>query len=102
MAALGTPLVACVNGTISRVNRTDTGLGGISIHLKGNNGYVYYYAHLDSIASGIEVGTTVKAGRTVGYVGSTGNAGRCNHLHFGMQPGGGVSVNPYATLKFYD
>ncbi len=102
MAANGTPLVACVTGTISRANRTDTGLGGISVHLKGDNGYIYYYAHLDRIAAGIEVGTRVKAGVTIGYVGHTGNAGRVNHLHFGMQPGGGYSVNPYATLRFYD
>jgi murein DD-endopeptidase MepM/ murein hydrolase activator NlpD len=102
MAANGTPLVACVTGTISGVNRLDTGLGGISVHIKGDNGYIYYYAHLDHIASGIQVGMAIKAGRTIGYVGHTGNAGRCNHLHFGMQPGGGASVNPYATLKFYD
>ena len=102
MAAEGTPLVACVTGTISGVNRTDTGLGGITVHLKGENGYVYYYAHLSRIATGIDVGLAVKAGRTIGYVGHTGNAGTCNHLHFGMRPGGGSSVNPYATLRFYD
>jgi murein DD-endopeptidase MepM/ murein hydrolase activator NlpD len=102
MAANGTPLVACVNGIINGANRIERGLGGITVHLKGNNGYIYYYAHLDSVAAGIQVGTAVKAGQTIGYVGHTGNAGRCNHLHFGMQPGGGASVNPYATLKFYD
>jgi murein DD-endopeptidase MepM/ murein hydrolase activator NlpD len=102
MAALGTPLVACVNGTISGVRYFDSGLGGITIHLRGDNGYVYYYAHLDRVAPGIKVGLVVKAGATIGYVGSTGNAGRCNHLHFGMQPGGRKSVNPYATLRFYD
>lgn len=102
MAALGTPLVACVNGTISGARYVDSGLGGITVHLRGDNGYVYYYAHLERIASGVKVGLAVKAGTTIGYVGSTGNAGRCNHLHFGMQPGGRKSVNPYATLRFYD
>jgi len=103
MAARGTPLVACSPGVISGVNRSDTGLGGITVHIRGANGYIYYYAHLDRVASGVYVGMPVKGGTLVGYVGNTGNArgGAC-HLHFGMQPGGGVSVNPYATLRFYD
>jgi len=102
MAANGTPLVACVNGTISGVKYIESGLGGITVHLRGDNGYIYYYAHLDRVAAGVKVGLVVKAGTTIGYVGHTGNAGRCNHLHFGIQPGGRVSVNPYATLRFYD
>jgi murein DD-endopeptidase MepM/ murein hydrolase activator NlpD len=45
----------------------------------------------------------IKTGTIVGYVGNSGNArrGAC-HLHFGMQPGAGASVNPYATLRFYE
>lgn len=103
MAARGTPLVACVTGTVSGVSRVDSGLGGITVHIRGSNGYIYYYAHLDRVASGISKGMAIKAGTVVGYVGSTGNArrGAC-HLHFGMQPGGGRSVNPYATLRYYD
>jgi murein DD-endopeptidase MepM/ murein hydrolase activator NlpD len=76
--------------------------GLLHFWLRGYNGYSYHYAHLDAIASGVQVGTSVRAGRNVGYVGSTGNAGGCNHLHFAMYPGGGVAVNPYATLRFYD
>ncbi len=103
MASRGTPLVACVTGIVSGVNRTNTGLGGLTVHIKGNNGYIYYYAHLDRIATGITTGMAIKAGTTIGYVGNSGNArgGAC-HLHFGMQPGGGATVNPYATLRFYD
>jgi murein DD-endopeptidase MepM/ murein hydrolase activator NlpD len=103
MAAEGTPLVACVTGYISGLNPSDSGLGGISIYLRGNNGYSYYYCHLERIASGIQRGTPVKAGQVIGYVGHTGNAARTlPHLHFGMRPGGGKYVNPYATLKYYD
>jgi murein DD-endopeptidase MepM/ murein hydrolase activator NlpD len=96
-------LVACASGTISGAKRIASGLGGITVHIKGNNGYIYYYAHLDRVASGIQEGMVIKAGTTVGYVGNSGNArgGAC-HLHFGMQPGGGASVNPYATLRFYE
>jgi murein DD-endopeptidase MepM/ murein hydrolase activator NlpD len=103
MAAEGTPLVAVVPGIISGLCPTDVGLGGISIYLRGNNGYVYFYCHLNRIADGITRGVSVKAGQVVGYVGTTGNAGRNSpHLHFAMRPGGGGSVNPYATLKYYD
>lgn len=103
MAARGTRLVACSPGVVSRVSRTEIGLGGITVHIRGDNGYIYYYAHLDRVAAGVYVGMRVKGGTLVGYVGNTGNArgGAC-HLHFGMQPGGGASVNPYATLRFYD
>ena len=101
LAAEGTPIVACVSGTISRVTTTDVGLGGITIWLKGNNGTSYYYAHLSGIAGGIRKGTSVGAGDVIGYVGHTGNAGSCNHLHFGLYPNGSP-VDPYQTLRAAD
>jgi peptidoglycan LD-endopeptidase LytH len=102
LAAQGTPVVACVSGTISRSTRTDTGLGGITVWLRGDNGYSYYYAHLDGIAGGVGPGTSVGAGETLGWVGSTGNAGSCNHLHFCAYTSSGTAVNPYATLRAND
>lgn len=102
LAPRGTPVVACVSGTISRTNPTDSGLGGITIWLRGSNGYTYYYAHLDGIASGIHKGVSVSAGQLIGWVGSTGNAGSCNHLHFCSYTSSGGALNPYATLKAAD
>ncbi len=102
MTARGTPCVAVVSGTIRATNPSNTGLGGITIHLTGNDGNVYYYAHLSSIADGIKKGVSVKAGQVIGYAGNTGNAsGGAVHLHFEIRPGGGESINPYSTLVKY-
>ena len=38
-----------------------------------------------------------QAGQRIGHVGSTGNAGDLNHLHFSYRPGG-VPTNPYLYL----
>jgi murein DD-endopeptidase MepM/ murein hydrolase activator NlpD len=92
MAPRGAPCVAIVSGT---VNAHYNGLGGNSITLRGDNGWQFYYAHLDRyvVRSG-----RVSAGQVIGTVGSTGNAGSCNHLHLQMGPGGNW-VNPYPYLR---
>jgi len=102
MTARNTPLVAVVAGVIRSTNPTDSGLGGITIHLKGDDGNVYYYAHLSSIASGVKASVRVDAGQVIGYAGNTGNAsGGAVHLHFEIRPGGGAAINPYPTLVKY-
>jgi peptidoglycan LD-endopeptidase LytH len=102
MTARGTPLVAVVSGTIRATNPTDSGLGGITIHLTGSDGNVYYYAHLSSIKSGIKSGVHVDAGQVIGAAGNTGNAsGGAVHLHFEIRPGGGSAIDPYPTLIKY-
>jgi peptidoglycan LD-endopeptidase LytH len=102
MTARGTPCVAVVGGTISSTNPSDTGLGGITIHLRGSDGNTYYYAHLSGIADGIRSGVHVDMGQVIGYAGNTGNAsGGAVHLHFEIRPGGGAAINPYPTLVKY-
>jgi murein DD-endopeptidase MepM/ murein hydrolase activator NlpD len=60
-------------------------LGGQTVSVIGAGGRVYYYAHLDSYAPGIEVGDPVNTKTLLGYVGTTGNAqGTPPHLHFGV------------------
>jgi murein DD-endopeptidase MepM/ murein hydrolase activator NlpD len=100
MCLKNTPLVAVVSGVILRAHNVDSGLGGISITMRGSDGNVYYYAHLTSIREGIVAGVHVTAGEVVGYAGNTGNAaGGPVHLHFEIRPGGGAAVDPYPILR---
>ncbi|MDP1820413.1 MAG: peptidoglycan DD-metalloendopeptidase family protein [Acidimicrobiales bacterium] len=101
MAPMGTPLMACERGVVSKMG-TDS-LGGMKLWLKGESGTFYYYAHLSAFAEGLVDGTVVQAGHVIGYVGDTGNAkGGAPHLHFEIHPDGGSAVNPYPLLKVVD
>ena len=86
MSPMGTPLVACESGTLTKIG--PAGLGGNRLWVKGDSGTEYYYAHLSAFAEGSVEGKRVNAGDVVGFVGNTGNAaGGPSHLHFEVHPG---------------
>jgi peptidoglycan LD-endopeptidase LytH len=106
MAPGGTPVVAAVDGEI--VKFFDSVAGGITIYqLSVDRRFIYYYAHLQRRADDVKVGDIVKQGKTIGYVGDTGNAGPGNnHLHFSIAQAidpkrywEGTYLNPYPYLK---
>jgi peptidoglycan hydrolase-like protein with peptidoglycan-binding domain len=100
VAARGEAVVAVRDGTIERLSRADTGLGGIRLWLRGDDGTAFYYAHLRSIAPDLRPGSRVRAGRRIGAVGRTGDArGGIFHLHFEIHPRGRGAVNPYPELR---
>ena len=96
-APRGTPILSSVNGYIYKVGENN--LGGQTVSVIGKGGRVYYYAHLDSYAPGLEVGKRVTTRTVLGYVGTTGNAqGTPPHLHFGVYTFNGA-INPLPLLS---
>lgn len=105
MAPRGSQVLSATDGVVERLHRSR--LGGITAYVRSNDGdWVYYYAHLDSYAPGLEAGQPIRRGDPIGRVGSTGNAHPdWPHLHFAvyrMSPGmrwyQGQPVNPYPLL----
>ena len=98
-AASGTEIYAVQDGRISRRQADHPGSRpGNALWLTAADGTYYFYGHLSAFAKGVGVGSPVRAGDVIGYVGSTGNA-QIPHLHLEVHPGGGGPVNPYPILR---
>lgn len=95
-APRGTPILSATNGFVYKIGENN--LGGQTVSVIGAGGRVYYYAHLDKYAPGLEVGDRVSTRTVLGYVGTTGNAqGTPPHLHFGVYTFNGA-INPLPLL----
>jgi murein DD-endopeptidase MepM/ murein hydrolase activator NlpD len=102
IAPKGNLIYAVADGKIDKVYADYPGsLSGNGVRLRMADGTYFFYAHLDSLAKGIDVGVPVKAGQILGHNGSTGNSGT-PHLHFEVHPQGGSAVNPYPLVKAID
>lgn len=75
-ASTGTPVKAVADGTV--VASDPSGSYGINVLIKHHDGTYSLYAHLSSRT--VQKGTKVKAGRLIGFTGSTGNS-EGPHLH---------------------
>ncbi len=93
-ASTGTPIPAAGAGRV--VARGYNNGHGNYIKIRHNASYETLYAHMSRFAKGVVVGTTVKQGQTIGYVGSTGLS-TGPHLHYEIIKDG-KHVNPM-TVK---
>lgn len=84
MAPTGTSVIAAAPGTIERLFQSDA--GGNTIYVRSEDREtIYYYAHLDAYAEGLNEGQTIRRGQRLGTVGSSGNASKdAPHLHFAV------------------
>lgn len=91
---VGTPIIAVEGGIVEALGWNKYGGWRIGIRSFDKKRY-YYYAHLRKnfpFNKSLEIGSVVKAGDVIGYMGRTGYSDTENtnnlttpHLHFGMQ-----------------
>ena len=84
-AKRGTPIFAAGNGVIKKMGRS-SGYGNLTT-LRHTNGYETRYAHQTRFAKGLKVGSRVRQGQIIGYVGSTGLS-TGPHLHYEIRVNG--------------
>jgi hypothetical protein len=108
------PILAAVDGTVTRVRYENVGTAGAVISITGDDGWYYNYFHVNNdtpgtddgaagpewqIAPQLIVGSSVRAGQVIGYMGDSGNAeGSVPHLHFEIRQPDRTPVNPYHSL----
>ncbi len=78
-APIGTPIFAAGNGTIEEIG--PKGGYGKYIRIRHADGYETAYGHMTAFARGLEVGSHVRQGQVIGFVGSTGMSTGA-HVHF--------------------
>lgn len=97
----GTPIVAITSGTIAKAVPADDGtLGGRRVWIAGDDGWWWYFAHLDSVA--VAVGQRVGTGDPIGTLGNSGNAKKTPaHVHIEQHFGSmqGPYVSPFPVLS---
>ena len=71
-AATGTPILAVGSGTVT--NRAYGRGNGRFVKIRHNSVYSTQYLHMSKFAKGVNVGSHVRQGQVIGYVGSSGLA----------------------------
>ena len=108
------PLLAAVDGTVTRVRYENKGTAGSVITVTGADGWRYNYFHVNNDTPGtddgvagtewqispqVTLGSFVQAGQVIAYMGDSGNAeGSVPHLHFEIRQPDGTPINPYQSL----
>jgi hypothetical protein len=108
------PLLAAVDGTVTKISLANQGISGATIRITGDDGWYYSYFHVNNdtpgtddgratsewqVEPGLAVGSRVHAGQVIGYMGDSGNAEySVPHLHFEIRTPDRTPVNPYHSL----
>jgi murein DD-endopeptidase MepM/ murein hydrolase activator NlpD len=93
-APVGTPIAAAFDGEITF--QGDGGGYGNLVKIADANGSETRYAHMQKFAIASGVGTKVKAGDIIGYIGTTGLS-TGPHLHFELYQNG-EAIDPLGTV----
>lgn len=91
-AKKGEPVLATFRGKTENLRASGAGL---YVKLTAADGSFTYGMHL----SKFKKERRVRTGDVIGFVGSSGNAGSVNHLHFEWHPEGGKAVDPFPYLN---
>lgn len=91
----GQAILASADGVVTRVSQ-DSGYGRF-VEIKHAEGLTTLYAHMGRFAPGVAPGVAVKAGATVGLVGSSGSSSG-PHLHFEVRDARDRPMNPEMFL----
>ncbi|WP_342268408.1 M23 family metallopeptidase [Candidatus Tisiphia endosymbiont of Empis tessellata] len=89
-APTGTPIYAAGNGVITEIG-WKSGYGKF-IQIKHSQNLSTAYAHASNFAKNLKLGSIVKQGQVIAYVGSTGRT-TGPHLHYEVKIGG-KNINP--------
>ena len=90
-APTGTPVVTIGDGVVIKKGNQKRG-GGRYLKIKHNSVYTTTYMHFSRFGKSVGVGTRVKQGQVIGYVGATGLA-TGPHLDFRVHKNG-KAINP--------
>ena len=102
IAKEGNLLYAVADGTITKLYTVGTDkLAGNGVRLTMADGTYFFYGHMQKIADGMTIGTKVKAGQVVGFLGKTG-ATNTPHLHIEVHPLGGEAIDPKPVMAAVD
>lgn len=107
IVSTGTPILAAGDGRVSKVEKSNNGLGNI-VTITHSSSYVTRYCHLSTIS--VKQGQKVKAGQKIGAAGMTGSS-FAPHLHFEVIKDGvyqdpvnyffaSVGVEEYANMLY--
>lgn len=92
-APTGTPIQAAGDGTLKVYG--GNGAYGNYAQIQHNGQYATAYAHMSRFAPGLRVGSRVRQGQIIGYVGTTGRS-TGPHLHYEVLAGG-TQINPLSV-----